>query len=68
MNTYKLRFNNGAKFQTTCKTLDKAQAKVVSYINKNDLTSCSIICPNGIIKTVNKTGAWHWNHNGFTFN
>ena len=67
MYTYKLTFNNGDKFQTTTENLDQAHSKIVSYINKNNLTECIINCPNGIIRRVRKTGEFHWNHNNFAF-
>lgn len=68
MYTYKLMFDNGAKFQTTCENLDKAHTKIVSYINKNNLNNCIITCPNGITRSVTKSGNFHWKHNGFSFN
>jgi hypothetical protein len=68
MNTYKLTFDNGAKFQVTTENLDQAHSKIIPYMEKNELTKCVITCPNGAIRTVQKTGNWHWNHNGYTFN
>ena len=68
MNTYKLTFDNGAKLQTTTKNLDQAHTKIIAYINKNNLNSCVIVCPNSIVRTVVKNGNWHHTHNGFIFN
>jgi hypothetical protein len=67
MKTYKLTFDNGAKFQATTENLDQAHTKIVKYINDNKLTQCIIICPNGVTRRVRKTGGYHWNHNGFAF-
>lgn len=67
MNVYKLLFDNGQKFQVTSSGLAEAQAKVVSFMNKNcDLTSCLITCQ-GKTTIVRKTGAWHAIHRGYTF-
>ena len=68
MNTYKLQFNNGEKCITKAEKLSDAHVKIISYMEKKNLMNCIIICPNGITKTVKKTGDWHWNHNGYLFN
>jgi hypothetical protein len=67
MFTYKLQFDNGARFQTTSKNMTETEAKVVKYIQKNpELTECLITCQGKTI-LVKKTGAWHPIHNGFIF-
>jgi hypothetical protein len=68
MNAYKLTFDNGSKFTSTTEWLAETESKVVAYINKNGLTFCRITCPNGLVRTVRKTGGWHPIHNGFIFN
>lgn len=66
--TYKLLFSDGKKFICTRTNLDKAHFTVVQYMKKNkDLTQCLITCPTGIVRRVRKTGEWHWNHNGYSF-
>ncbi len=67
MYIYKLEFDNGTKFKSTTKNLDQTHKKIVDYINKNNLKSCIITCPNGVVRRVRKTGEWHHNHNGFSF-
>jgi hypothetical protein len=67
MNTYILKFDNGKQFKSSTKNLDQTHSKIVSYINKNNLKSCIITCPNGTIRRVRKTGEYHWNHNEFAF-
>jgi NAD-dependent dihydropyrimidine dehydrogenase PreA subunit len=67
MYTYKLKFDNGKKFTSTTENLDQTHAKIVKHINENDLKECTIMCPNGVIRRVRKTGSLHWNHNGFQF-
>lgn len=67
MPTYKLQFDNGAKFQTTSKNLTEAHTKIVRYVNNNNLHTCTITCPNGVVRRVCKTGKWHPIHNGFIF-
>jgi Pyruvate/2-oxoacid:ferredoxin oxidoreductase delta subunit len=67
MYTYKLKFDNGKKFTSRTENLDQTHTKIVKYINKNDLKECTIICPNGAIRRVRKTGEVHWNHSGFQF-
>ncbi len=67
MYSYKLTFNNGKKFTSTTENLDQTHSKIVSYINSNDLKECIILCPNGVTRRVTKTGNWHWNHNGLSF-
>ena len=66
--TYKLTFDNGQKFKLTAENLDEAHVKIVNYINKNNLNECIILTPNNKIRAVRKTGEYHWNHNGFSFN
>ena len=67
MHTYKLTFNNGKKFQVTTETLTEAHDKIVKYMGKNSLIECIIICPNKVTRRVSKTGLFHWNHNGYSF-
>lgn len=67
MYTYKLKFNDGKKFVSTTKNLDETYSKIVNHINKNNLESCFVTCPNGKITKATKTGEYHWNHNGFRF-
>ena len=67
MYDYKLTFDNGKKFKLTAENLDVAHSKIVNYINSNDLKECIIICSNGSIRRVIKTGERHWNHDGFSF-
>lgn len=64
---YKLTFDNGKKFKSTTENLDQTHSKIVNYINKYNLRECTIITPNGKIRRVRKTGQWHWNYNGFSF-
>ena len=40
---------------------------IITYIDANNLTECIILCPNGITRRATKTGAWHWKHNGYSF-
>jgi hypothetical protein len=67
MYTYKLEFNNGKKFITKSEKLDGAHVKIISYMEKEGLTNCTITCPNNTIRRVAKTGEFHWNHNGYSF-
>ena len=67
MGTYKIEFNNGKKFKLVANNLDETHTKVVNYINNNNLVQCMIMCPNGVVRRVRKTGSQHWNHNGFEF-
>ena len=64
---YKLTFNNGKKCHIKSENLTLAQARIVDYMEKNGLTECLIICPNEVVRRVQKTGAWHWVHNGYSF-
>jgi hypothetical protein len=67
MFTYKLTFDNGAKFISKGKNLDVVHTKIVNYIEKNNLKECIILCPNNVTRRVRKTGSYHWNHNGYSF-
>jgi hypothetical protein len=67
MHTYKLEFNNGKRCQTHTENLDQTHAKIISYMNKNNLIECIIKCPNGMLRRVRKTGETHFKHNGFSF-
>jgi hypothetical protein len=67
MYTYKLTFDNGKRFNSTTENLDQTHTKIVKHINENNLKECTILCPNGVICRVRKTGSFHWNHNGFQF-
>jgi hypothetical protein len=67
MYTYKLEFENGKKMITKAEKLDDAHVKIIGYMEKENLFKCIIKCPNGIIRRVMKTGEWHWNHNGYSF-
>ena len=67
MYDYKLTFDNGKKFKLMAENLDVAHSKIVNYINMNNLRDCIIICSNGSIRRVTKTGEHHWNHDGFSF-
>jgi hypothetical protein len=66
MFTYKLQFDNGKRFTLQAKSMTETQAKVVKYIQNNQLTECFITCQ-GVKTLVRKTGAWHPIHNGFIF-
>ena len=67
MYTYRVTFDNGEKFKSTSKNLDQTHEKIINYIEKNDLKECKILCPNGVIRRVRKTGQHHWKHNGYSF-
>lgn len=68
MFTYKLKFSNGNKFQTTTKTLDECQAKCLPHL-KNEGDQVLITTPTGkVFSITKKESAYHWNHNGFLFN
>lgn len=67
MYIYQLTFDNGTKFKSTTENLDQTHIKIVKYINDNNLKQCLIKCPNDVIRRVRKTGAKHWNHEGFEF-
>jgi hypothetical protein len=65
---YKLKFNNGKKLLLKSVSLTKAHKKIVSYMIAKELTDCLITCPNGVVRSVKKTGNFHPVHNGFLFN
>ena len=67
MYTYKLTFDNGEKFRSITENLDLTHEKIIRHIERKDLKECSILCPNGVIRRVRKTGEWHWKHNGYAF-
>ena len=68
MFTYKLKFSNGKKFQTTTKTLNEAQAKCLPLLT-NEGDKVEILTPNGKVFTITKRATeYHWKHPGFLFN
>ena len=67
MTTYKLTFDNGSKYSLTVKNLDDAHKRIVSYMSKHEDTKVCIIDCNGTTRRVIKSGTYHWNHNGFSF-
>lgn len=67
MYVYKLTFDNGANFQIHADSLSAAHEKIVPYMMTHNLNMCSIKCHNGVVRTVQKTGAYHWKHDGYAF-
>lgn len=72
MSNYQLTFDNGQVINikldlTNPKAYMNLEAFCVHHIEKNNLTSCHILKPNGDIGRVLKNGQYHWNHNGFQF-
>jgi hypothetical protein len=66
--TYKLTFSNGKKFKTITSNLCEAHEVIVKYMNSNeDVTDCHILCDNGSVRRVVRTGRYHWNHFGYEF-
>lgn len=68
MSTYKFSFDNNNKSTNTLKNLAEAEALAVKYMDHYEhVKKCEITTPNGSISVVRKTGDYHWNHNGYSF-
>lgn len=67
MHIYKLTFENGEKFTTITQNLDQTHKTAVWYMTENNLKECIILCNNGMLRRVRKTGENHFKHNGFSF-
>ena len=72
MNNYQLTFDNGQVINikidlTNPKAFMNLQAFCVHHIEKNELKSCDILTPSGVMRRVVKSGNYHWNHDGYSF-